>query len=278
MILLPALECPIGGINNFEIQISMKTIVIFFTLIILITSCNTTSKKENWIQLFNGKDLNDWIIKIKGSPLGENFKNTFRVEEGVMKVSYSEYEKFNNEFGHIYYKTPFSFYKLRVEYRFTGQQCPGGPGWAFRNSGIMFHCQSPESILRDQDFPVSIEAQFLGGPGVGDRPTMNVCTPSTNIVIDTALITRHCTSSVSKTFHGDVWVTAELVVYGDSIIYHLVNGDTVLTYSKPQIGGDKPEGFPLPDGTPLKQGYISLQAESHPVEFRKVELLNLSKR
>jgi len=257
----------------------MKNLVLIFLSGILLASCNTSNvPKENWIQLFNGKDLNDWVIKIKGSPLGENYKNTFRVEEGVIKVSYSEYDKFNGEFGHIYYKTPFSSYKLRVEYRFTGVQCPGGPGWAFRNSGIMFHCQSPESILLDQDFPVCIETQFLGGPGVGDRPTMNVCSPGTHIVMNDTLNKQHCNNSSSKTFHGDVWVTAELVVYGDSIIYHLVNGDTVLTYSKPQIGGDLPEGFPLPEGTPLKSGYISLQAESHPVEFRKVELLDLSKR
>jgi len=257
----------------------MKNLTLIIFSVLLLESCNTgNTKKENWIQLFNGKDLNDWVIKIKGSPLGENYKNTFRVEEGIIKVSYSEYEKFNGEFGHIYYKTPFSSYKLRVEYRFTGVQCPGGPGWAFRNSGIMFHCQTPESILLNQDFPVCIETQFLGGPGVGERPTMNVCSPGTHIVMNDTLNKQHCNTSSSKTFHGDVWVTAELVVYGDSIIHHIVNGDTVLTYSKPQIGGDLPEGFPLPEGTPLKSGYISLQAESHPVEFRKVELLNLSRK
>ena len=257
----------------------MKNLTLIIFSVLLLESCNTgNTKKENWIQLFNGKDLNDWVIKIKGSPIGENYKNTFRVEEGIIKVSYSEYEKFNGEFGHIYYKTPFSSYKLRVEYRFTGVQCPGGPGWAFRNSGIMFHCQTPESILLDQDFPVCIETQFLGGPGVGERPTMNVCSPGTHIVMNDTLNKQHCNTSSSKTFHGDVWVTAELVVYGDSIIHHIVNGDTVLTYSKPQIGGDLPEGFPLPEGTPLKSGYISLQAESHPVEFRKVELLNLGRK
>ena len=238
----------------------------------------TPAAKENWIPLFNGQNLDGWIIKIAGSPLGENYKNTFRVEDGVIKVSYSEYEQFSNEFGHIYYQTPYSSYRLRVEYRFTGEQCPGGPSWGYRNSGIMFHSQSPESVLPDQSFPVSIEAQFLGGTGDDIRSTMNVCTPGTHIVIDTALVTDHCVSSSSGTFPGDVWVTAELIVYGDSLVHHLVNGDTVLTYTKPQIGGDKPEGFPLPDGTPLTGGYIALQAESHPVEFRKVELLVLGNR
>jgi hypothetical protein len=257
----------------------MKRILFASILILLAVSCTSRkTERENWIRLFNGKNLDGWVIKIKGYPLGENFNNTFRVENGIMKVSYDKYEKFNGEYGHIFYKTPFSSYKLRVEYRFVGEQCPGGASWAFRNNGIMFHCQTPESMLVDQDFPVSIEAQLLGGDGASERPTMNVCTPGTNIVIDTTLITQHCTNSTSKTFNGDVWVTAELVVYGDSLIYHLVNGDTVLTYSKPQIGGtNKPADYPVPDGTMLKEGYIALQAESHPTEFRKVELLDLSK-
>jgi hypothetical protein len=249
-------------------------------LLLILISCSSGPKKgsgENWIQLFNGKNLDGWVIKFKGYPLGENYKNTFRVEDGILKVSYDDYEKFNAEYGHIYYKTPFSYYKMRVEYRFTGNQTPGGASWAFRNNGIMFHCQTPESILLNQDFPVSIEAQLLGGDGASERPTMNVCTPGTNIVMDGKLITQHCTNSRSKTFNGDVWVTAELVVYGDSLVHQIVNGDTVLTYTKPQIGGDLPEGFQLAAGTLLKEGYIALQAESHPTEFRKVELLVLRK-
>ncbi|MBP8960055.1 MAG: DUF1080 domain-containing protein [Bacteroidales bacterium] len=258
----------------------MRTLLTYMAVLIFIFSCASENKKEKeeWIQLFNGKNLDGWVIKIKGHPLGENFKNTFRVEDGILKVSYDKYENFDESYGHIYFNKPFSYYKIRAEYRFTGEQCPGGPSWAFRNNGIMFHCQSPESIKLDQDFPVSIEAQLLGGDGVSERTTMNVCTPGTHIVIDTSLVTNHCTNSKSKTFHGDVWVTAELVVYGDSIIHHIVNGDTVLTYSKPQVGGsNKPADYPVPDGTLIKEGYIALQAESHPTEFRKVELLDLSK-
>lgn len=257
----------------------MKKILILFVIAFVVLSCKT-KKSENgeWIQLFNGKDLTGWDIKIKGSALNENYKNTFRVEDGVMKVCYDEYEKFNNEYGHIFYKEPFSHYKLRIEYRFTGEQTPEGPSWAFRNSGVMLHSQSAASMNLDQDFPVSIEAQFLGGDGVSERPTGNVCTPGTNIVMNGELITQHCTNSSSKTYHGDVWVHAEFVVLGDSIIHHIIEGDTVLTYTKPQIGGDLPEGFPLPEGTLLKGGYLCLQAESHPVEFRKVELLDLSKK
>lgn len=236
-----------------------------------------TAEPEEWIQLFNGENLDGWTIKMNKYPINENFNSTFRVENGMMVTRYDQYDQFDAEYGHIFYKTPYSHYKLRVEYRVVGEQVPGGQGWALKNSGVMFHAQSPESMLVNQEFPVSIEAQFLGGTGEGDRPTGNLCTPGTHVVIDGELVTRHCTSSTSATFHGEEWVTFELVVYGDSIIHHLVQGDTVMTYSKPQIGGDLPEGFPLAEGTPLTSGYIALQAESHPYEFRKVELLDLSK-
>jgi hypothetical protein len=193
-------------------------------------------------------------------------------------VCYDNYDTFKNEFGHIFCNIPFSRYKLRIEYRFTGEQVPGGPSWAFRNSGVMLHSQSAASMGLNQSFPVSIEAQFLGGNGTSERTTGNVCTPGTNIVIDGKLVSQHCINSTSKTYHGDVWIHAEFVVMGDSIIHHIIEGDTVLTYTKPQIGGDGSEGFPLPEGTLLKEGYICLQAESHPVEFRKVEILNLGSK
>ena len=250
-----------------------------FLAFLLFISCKPavqSGQEENWIPLFNGEDLSDWVIKIKGYPLGENFNNTFRVEDGKIIVSYDEYEGFNREFGHLFYKSPFSYYKLRVEYRIVGDQVPGGPAWAFKNSGVMFHSQSPETMLQDQEFPVCIEAQFLGGAAEGDRPTANLCTPGTHVVLHGELFTPHCTNSASKTYRGKEWIAIELVVLGDSIIHHLVEGDTVLTYSSPQIGGDLPEDYPLPEGTLISKGYIALQAESHGFEFRKVELLDLS--
>ncbi len=254
----------------------MKTKIFIVGLIII--SCGTNAKKSEWIQLFNGKDLTGWEIKITGSELNVNYKNTFRVEDGLLKVKYDEWDQFNGEFGHLFYKEKYSHYKLRVEYRFVGEQAPGGPRWAIKNSGAMLHSQSPQSMTLDQDFPVSIEAQFLGGFNESERPTNNLCTPGTHIIKNGELVTQHCISSSSKTYYGEEWITVEMVVLGDSIIHHLVEGDTVLTYSKPQIGGDNlPIDYPVPEGTPLKEGYISLQAESHPIEFRKVELLDLSK-
>ena len=234
---------------------------------------------NEWISLFNGKDLNDWKVKIKGYPLNENIHNTFRVEDGVIKVSYEGYDNFNKAYGHLFYKTPFSSYKLKMQYRFTGNQINGGAVWAERNSGVMLHCQSPESMTLDQDFPISIETQMLGGLKEGEnRPTASVCTPGTNVVMNGELITNHCISSNSETYYGDQWVNLEVTVLRDSIITHKINGNEVLSYMSPQIGGNLDEyssEWQAKSGELLKSGYISLQSESHPVEFRNIELLEL---
>ena len=234
---------------------------------------------EPWVPLFNGRNLDGWTPKIAGYELGDNVARTFRVENGVLRVVYEGYTEFGGKFGHLFYKTPFSNYVLRVEYRFVGQQTPGGPGWAFRNSGMMIHSQSPESMRKEQDFPVSIEVQLLGGDGQHPRPTGNLCTPGTHVVIGDQLITRHCTDSRSKTFHGDQWVTAEVEAHGNEKIIHRVNGETVLEYERAQLDpGDADAKKLIRDGnTMLHGGYIALQAESHPVEFRKVEIRRLER-
>jgi Domain of Unknown Function (DUF1080) len=239
----------------------------------------TNPDEKEWIQLFNGKDIKDWDIKIAGHDLNDNYGNTFRVENGVLKVSYDKYDKFDNKFGHIFHRRKLSHYIAAVEYRFTGEQAPEGPGWATRNSGIMLHSQSAQSMLKAQDFPICIEVQFLGGLGDGrPRTTANLCTPGTHVVMNGKLHTAHCTISTSKTYDGDQWVRVEVSVLGDTQIKHIVEGQTVISYEKPQIGGEVINNFDVnvkKDGTLLSEGYIALQAESHPIEFRKVEVLNL---
>lgn len=243
-------------------------------LLILTVNGFAQPTAEAWQTLFNGKDLTGWTPKIKGYELGENFANTFRVENSILRVVYDGYEKFDNRFGHLFYQTPFSNYVLRVEYRFVGEQVPGGPGWAWRNSGVMIHSQPPATMAKDQDFPVSIEVQLLGGDGQHARPTGNLCSPGTHVVMKGKLITQHCTDSRSKTFHGDQWVTAEVEAHGFGRIIHRINGETVLEYEQPQLDpGDNDARKLIKDGNvALHGGYISLQSESHPVEFRKIEI------
>lgn len=235
--------------------------------------------ESGWVELFNGKDLKDWTPKIRTHELGVNYANTFRVEDGLMKVRYDGYEKFDRQYGHIFYKKPFSYYLLTVEYRFVGDQCPGGEGWALRNSGAMLHGQDPKTMLKDQDFPISIEAQFLGGNGKDKRSTCNLCTPGTHVVMADTLFTPHCINSQSQTYHGDQWVKANFIVLGDREIHHLVGRDTVLSYYKPQIGGGNVapvDSNVKVDGQLIEGGYISLQSESHPIDFRRVAVLDLS--
>lgn len=252
-----------------------KSILLFSFLLFV----SNTYAQKGWINLFNGKDLKDWTVKIAKHEVGNNYANTFRVENGVMKVSYDGYDTFDKQYGHIHYNKPFSYYLLKVEYRFVGQQAKGGEGWATRNSGAMLHGQDPKTMLKDQDFPISIEGQLLGGDGVHERHTSNVCTPGTTIFLNDKLNEIHCLESNSKTFHGDQWVTAEFLVLGDSIIKHIVNKETVLVYTKPKIGGGNVANFDpkaKQDGKALTGGYISLQSESHPIEFRKVALFDLA--
>ena len=253
------------------------SVLFLFTLI-----CCQSSRQQDtsvgWVQLFNGQDMNDWRVKITGYPLDENFANTFRVEDGKLKVSYDGYSDFQEKFGHLFYKERYGYYVLGIEYRFVGEQVAGGPGWAIRNSGAMLHSQDPETIMKEQDFPISIEVQLLGGNGEDERTTANLCTPGTNVVMDGKLVTNHCISSKSKTYHGDQWVRVEVLVLGDSLMEHFIDGQSVLRYEKPQIGGGVVIHYDpsvKQDGKLLTEGYIALQSESHPVEFRKVELFNL---
>jgi len=230
-----------------------------------------------WVRLFNGTNLDGWTPKIKGYDAGDNFGDTFRVENGVLKVSYDEYDRFDNRFGHLFYKDTFSDYILRVEYRFVGVQAPGGADWAFKNSGVMVHGQSAASMRKDQDFPVSIEVQLLGGAGQGPRTTANVCSPGTHIVMHGALVTKHCNDSTSKTFDGDQWVTVVIEVHGSGTIRHFVNGEQVLEYEQAQLDDSVEDAKKLIVGgnRRLGGGTISLQSESHPIEFRTVEIMVL---
>ena len=232
---------------------------------------------NNWEYLFNGKNLDGWEIKIRNHELGDNFNNTFKVKDGSLKVSYENYENFDNKFGHIFYtKKKFKNYHLSLDYKFSGSHLNGAPGWSIKNSGIMLHCQNPSTMLIDQEFPISAEAQLLGGLGDGDRSTANICSPGTDIDINGKKAEYHCVNSSSKTYNNDDWVNVEVIVYSDSIIHHLVEGDTVLTYSNLRIGGGEiPENYVSKKGQILDEGYISLQSEGHPVEFREIKIKEL---
>jgi hypothetical protein len=256
----------------------MKILAVLLALLVLPQSDPPdwhTAPQKDWQELFNGRNLDGWVVKLAHHELGDNYADTFRVENGAIRVMYDKYVDFGARFGHLFYKQKLSHYVLGLEYRFFGEQIKGGPSYARLNSGVMVHSQAPETILKDQDWPISVEAQFLAG----NRTTMNVCTPGTEIFMKGAMVKAHCTNSTSRLYGDDGWVAVEVEVLGSERVRHLIGGGVVLQYERPTIGGGVATGFDpavKKDGTVLEEGYIGLQAESQPVEFRNIRLLNLA--
>jgi hypothetical protein len=238
------------------------------------------AESGEWHSLFNGKDLAGWTVKIAKHPVGENFANTFRVEDGVIKVSYDGYKTFDGQFGHLYTNQAYANYILRLEYKITGAAVADSPPWAKLNSGVMIHSQSPLSMGLDQSFPTSMEFQFLSVGTTAGRQTGNVCTPDTNLEMKGKLLTDHIIDSTSKLFPVDEWVAVEVEVRGNDEVIHRVNGVEVLRYQHPQLDPREPNARALlAAGAPLQLsfGHIALQAESQPIWFRNIRIRQLDR-
>ncbi|WP_291959734.1 DUF1080 domain-containing protein [Maribacter sp.] len=260
----------------------MKTQLLGTSLLFLFGCGLLTSQitDDGWETMFNGNDLSGWTTKVYHYEVGDNYADTFRAEDEMIKVRYDKYEgDFNNRFSHLYYDKPFSDFHFKVQYRFVGELYEGAPEYTILNSGVMFHSQDPQTMLKEQDWPISVEIQFLAGVEEGvDRPTGNMCSPGTDVVYEGKIDPRHCIKSTSDTYYGNQWVTAELMVYHDSLVKHIINGKTVLEYTKPQIGGGVANGYDpkmKEDGKLLKEGFIALQSEGQPIDFKNIEIRNL---
>ena len=257
-----------------------KTTVLLFSLLLFTTGITAQSTPEKWHNMFNGEDLSGWTVKIHHYEVGDNHGDTFRVKDSIIQVRYDKYEgEFDERYGHLYYDQPYSHYRLKLEYRFVGELHPGAPVFTIKNSGLMFHSQDPRSMPKEQDWPISVEMQFLAGLEQGkSRPTGNMCSPGTDVFYKGKKDPRHCISSSSETYFGDQWVRAELIVRGDSVVTHKINGKTVLEYTRPQIGGGVVHRYDPTvklDGKLLKEGYIALQSEGQPIDFRNIKIQNL---
>jgi hypothetical protein len=251
--------------------------------ILLLTACSgkpqtpIAAPDGKWVSLFNGNDLSNWTAKIAGHELNDNYQNTFRVEGGLLKVSYAQYDHFGRQFGSLFYNTKFSHYWLRAEYRFVGSQAPDAPSWAYKDSGIQLHCQAPATMRKDQEFPVSVEFNLIGGRLL-KRPTGDVCRNGTRVKINGQFLEGKCSTLSDVTIRGDDWVTVVAEVQGNSLIRQIVNGNLVVEYTDIQLDGQDADARNIigaDAGAALSSGYISLQANSHPLEFRKIEMLPL---
>lgn len=257
----------------------MKKNLKYFIIGLFIISCNNDQKE--WVSLFDGQTLDGWEVKIAGYELNNNYRNTFSVKDGNIRVSYDDYESFDKKFGHIFYTNrKFKNYHLKIDYRFYGEHVSSfkseDEAWNYKNSGVMLHSEHPNQMLLDQEFPVSIEGQFLGGSGANERPTLNMCSPGTEVNIDGTLALNHCINSISKTIHTNDWVSVEFVVFSDSIVHHIIDKDTVITYTNIRYGGSYlSDNYINKIGEPLSEGYISLQSEGHPIEFKNIRVKEL---
>jgi len=265
-------------LSNYSMRTSQYFLVAIFFLAF---ACNSKKPAEHdsedsqWVSLFNGKDLTGWTMKISGYELGENFGNTFRVVDGILSVRYDQYDSFNNTFGALHYDKVFSDYRLKAEYRFVGETAVGAPSWGFRDSGVQYHGQDPRSMAIDQSFPVCLEYNLHGGNGTDDRPVGQICANGINIKMDGIRIEEYCTPpKIKHTFHGDQWVTLE-IESRNGIFKHFVNGEKILEFSDATYNPDHELGkaFYKENDNTVKGGYVSLQSNSHPIDFRKIEIM-----
>jgi hypothetical protein len=254
----------------------MKHLTLLLTpLLLLSLSCNTnknTTEKntQNWVALFNGKNLDNWIPKIAGYKLGENFGNTFRVENGILSTRYDAYDNFKNRFGALYYNKKFSNFRLRVEYRFVGDTVAGAPSWGYQDGGIQYYCQAPQTMDINQPFPVCLEYNLLG-----TRPSGEICANGIYVLVGGKRNEDYCTPPVVQVVPPkDQWSTAEIDVRNGKMTQY-VNGVPVISFSNPRYDSTKAiaKQFITPGNDMVQDGYISLQSNSHPMDFRKIEIM-----
>jgi hypothetical protein len=254
-----------------------KAAPVLATVVLAALSLGSSAEAEGrWRPIFDGHSLKGWTPKITGHPLGDNYRDTFVAKDGTIRVSYAGYDRFNGQFGHLIYRTPLKAYRLRLSYRLLEPGMPDAPKWARSNSGVMFYGQAPETMTLNQQFPVSVEFQILGQDGEGARPTGSVCTPGTNVVIDGVMAKDHCTTSTGPTIPNGTWTRLELEVRPDGEVFQRINGAVVMHYARVELDPRDPDAKPLIAARggvlALTDGYVSLQSEGHPIEFKDIEV------
>ena len=255
---------------------NMRSLIAVAASLVLVSCASvSTGSEPRFHKIFDGKTLNGWEIKVTHHPLGANPHGMWTAKDGVMKINFDGFEQFKGEYAHVFYKKPLKNYILRLDYRFAGKQAPGGPGWATRNSGVMLFAQPPETMTLDQNYPISLENQLLGGLGKGPRTTLSVCMVEITVKVDGKPLTAHCNpnaGATSQTFDGDQWVKLRVEVV-NGVVKSYVNDQLGNTFTEPTV--DKPHPWLKSQDATAQPSYFALQGESDQVEFRNIELAEL---
>ncbi|KQN92782.1 hypothetical protein ASE95_09020 [Sphingomonas sp. Leaf231] len=254
----------------------MKKLLILSCLLL---AAAAPAPKEKWERIFDGRTLTGWTPKITGRAVGEDPLRTFVVKDGAITVTYDRYKAFGGAFGHLFWKAPLTAYRLRFDYRMTGSSMTDIEGWQNRNSGLMLHAQAPATMTRDQQFPVSLEFQLLAVPRPNREPSGNLCTPGTTVEFEGKRPTSHCVTGTGPLVPLGQWTHVEVEVTPDGRVTHILNGKPAITYRAAQLDPDDKDAQPViaaaGGSLALRGGYVALQSEGQPTQFRNIEVLRL---
>jgi hypothetical protein len=225
---------------------------------------------EGWVKIFNGTDLTGWVPLIHKSAYNVDTYKTFRADPvtHVIKVTYEDYPdgSFDERCGVLYYNKFLTSYRVRLTYRFLEPQAKNPVGWGKNNSGLMLFGLDPSKVTGDPMFPPLIEVQLLGTPSSGGPTSPNICTPGgITLAKQTGICGDNSTKVPAPPAADWTSVEAEVHVNGDSKIFQYPEKTKpVVTISGPSY-----------QGKPVTGGYLSIQSESQPVEFKDIELIEL---
>lgn len=267
--------------------------VIVATAVISTAGCapmtqHTVAQQPNsgWRPLFDGKTLNGWTTKLVGYPAGQDRLQTFRVKDGVLYISYDQYEgDLKGRVAHLFTRESFRAYRLSLDYRFVGDEFPNSPRPVNPpvNNGVLFHAESAEQMELNQPYPISVEAQLVGPDPQGTpRTTGNFCERAMKMFRQDKLM-PHCILSDAVPSPLGAWIHFDLEVTADGRVTEFINGKPVVHVDRIELNPDRTDTR-LPVHSSIAAaggkllvtgGHIALQSEGHPTEFRNIRILSL---
>ncbi len=146
--------------------------------------------KGKKIELFNGKNLNNWVFRLKDPSVDPS--KVFTVQNGVIHIK-------GDPFGYMRTKESYSDYKLHVEWRWPVEPT---------NSGVFVHGQQPDTIWLK-----CVECQLKAG-NAGDFVCMNGADMKERTDKTKSLVTKMAASSEKP---AGEWNTMEVICKANTI-------------------------------------------------------------